>query len=170
MMYVQQFIISLACFLALLLTGCASQARQTGTVQRVTERVGVEAGQPVQITETTTERSTAEVQANAGPDVAKVVGAAMAGFKGDILGALQSLKPAEPAPSGGIDMGTGGAIGTAVTMGALALRELLARKQAQKDAEDEYKRANEAARRAEEYARHLPPPTTPTPNVPSTGA
>lgn len=165
---------SLICFAALALTGCASQARQTGTIQRVEERVGIEHGQPTQLSVTTTERSTSDMQASAGVDVGKAVAAAMAGLKGDLVSAIHALKPADPSPSGGIDLGTSGAIGTAATLGALALREWIGRRQeraekerARAEVDEEYRRANDAQRRAEEYARHLPPPAVPTPNVQS---
>jgi hypothetical protein len=122
----------------LLLSGCFSSNRQEQVATtRTTERVGIEQGQPTQLTETVVEKTTAVEQTQAGVDVAKAVTAAMAGFR--------------------LDLGTGGLAGAAGTLGLLALREFMARRKAQQDAEDEWKRANESHAREVELAKQLPP-------------
>lgn len=141
-------IIAMAC----MLVGCADFNRQEQTATtRTVERVGIEQGQPTQITETTTERTASESQAQAGVDVGKAITSAMAALRGDLITAIQAMKPADPPKPSGIDL-TSGAVGTAVGVGMLALRELMARKQAQQIAD--------AHAREVELARQLPPPTT----------
>jgi hypothetical protein len=145
-----------ACIIALLcLSGCFSSNRQeqTATV-KTTERVGIEQGQPTQITETVREQAVTNAHMDSGVDVAKAITAAMAGFKGDFLTAIAQLKPAEPPQ--GIDGLTGGIGAAAASLGLIALREFMARKKAQQDADDEWRRANESHAREVELAKQLP--------------
>ena len=149
--------------LTLLVTqGCFTSNRQDQTTTVKTEdRVGVEAGQPTQLTITTKEQVVLQSETQAGVDVGKLITASMAAFKGDILGALAQMKPIEP-KSVGFDGTTGGLAAGAASLGLIALREFLARKQAQRDANDEWTRANDAHAREVELAKQLPPPTPTT--------
>lgn len=148
--------LSLFIILAMII-GCASQARQSGTTEKIVERVGVEQGQPTQVTETTRERTVTDIQASAGVDVGKVVTAAMSVFEGKFMTALAQLKPSEQSPSNGIDGLTGGIGAAAASLGLIALREFMARKKAQQDADEEWQRANASHAREVELAKQLPP-------------
>lgn len=143
-------------------TGCYSSNRQdqTSTV-KTEERVGVEAGQPTQLTITTQEKTVAQSETQAGVDVGKAITGAMALFEGRFMTALAQMKPAEPKGLG-IDGTTGGLAAGAASLGLIALREFLARRQAQNDANDEWKRANDAHMREVELAKQLPPPSSNT--------
>jgi hypothetical protein len=72
------------------LTSCTSQAR----TQTQTRTVGVQAGQEVNISTT----STTLASETSGVDVAAVVTAALQAWQGKILGALDAIKP-QPLPS-----------------------------------------------------------------------
>jgi PBP1b-binding outer membrane lipoprotein LpoB len=74
----------------LVLTGCVGSNRQEQSVSVETKQ-GIEAGQPTNLVIRRQERT--DEQAQTGVDVGAVVQAAMAGFKGDILGALDKMKP-----------------------------------------------------------------------------
>jgi hypothetical protein len=138
-------------------------------MQEQRETVGMQGGLPVQISETITRKTSSEAQA--GPDVAKAVAAAMAGFKGDIIGAMQGLKPqpidiaplisavSTAAKPGGMDAGSITAVAGA---GIIALQQYLAKRKADADAEAEWKRANDANAREVELAKQLPPTVTQT--------
>jgi hypothetical protein len=142
-------------------SGCFTSTRQENVASEKTEeRVGIESGQPTQLTITTRERVITDSNTQSGIDVAKAITAAMAGFKGDFLTAIAQLKPSDPKPM--FDGTTGGIAAGAASLGLLALREFMARRQAQRDAEEEWKRANANHDRAESYAKQLPPATAQT--------
>lgn len=143
----------------LLLSGCVSSNRQEQeATTRTTDRVGIERGQPTQITETVVERKTVDVQAQTGVDVGKAIAAGMAAVKGDILGAIASMKPADPPKATGLDGTTGGLMAGAASLGLIALREWAAKRAAAKDAEEGWQKAQEAHKREVEMAKQLPPP------------
>ena len=141
------------------LTGCAAQRQEQTSTVRTEERVGIEAGQPTQLTVTTQEKTVLQSETQGGVDVAKAITGALAAFKGDFMTALAQMKPAEPKPIG-FDGTTGGLVAGAASLGLIALREFMARKKAQEDAEAEWKRANDAHAREVELAKQLPPPET----------
>lgn len=144
--------------------GCFSSNRQDQTTTvKTEERVGVEAGQPTQLTITTQEQVVLKSETQTGVDVGKAITGAMALFEGRFMTALAQLKPAESKPVG-FDGTTGGLAAGAASLGLIALREFMARKQAQRDANDEWTRANEAHAREVELAKQLPPPNA-TPKV-----
>lgn len=169
--------------LALLFTGCAEYNRQESTATTKTvERVGIEQGQPTQITETTTERTALESKAQAGVDVAKTMQAGFAMLQGNLTSLIEAAKPAPvdfapviaaisaSKPSGG---GIDGTTGTALAgLGVVALQQYLAtrkaeerarlereeKERARKDADAEWERANASHAREVELAKQLPPP------------
>jgi hypothetical protein len=134
------------------------------------ETVGIDRGQPTQMTTTTTERTASESQAQAGVDVGKAIAAGMAALRGDMITAIQAMKPAPvdfapviqaiaaSKPAGGIDGTTGGLGGAAAGLGLLALREFMAKRKADADAEEGWRKAQEAHEREVALARQLPPP------------
>lgn len=143
----------------LFLSGCWTSNRQEQeATTRTTDRVGIERGQPTQITETVVERKTIDSQAQSGVDVGKAVAAGMAAVKGDIMGAIASMKPADPPRDSGLDGTTGGLMAGAVSLGIIALREWAAKRAAAKDAEEGWQKAQEAHKREVEMAKQLPPP------------
>jgi hypothetical protein len=97
--------------LVLLLTSCTSQAR----TQTHTRTVGVQAGQEVNLTETSISTSS-ETQ---GVDVAAVVSAAVQASQGKILGALDAIKPKSLPEDPVTDWGTLGGAGAATGLGLL---------------------------------------------------
>jgi hypothetical protein len=145
--------------------GCYSSNRQdqTSTV-KTEERVGVEAGQPTQLTITTQEKTVLQSETQAGVDVGKAITGAMALFEGRFMTALAQMRPADP-KTVGFDGTTGGLAAGAASLGLIALREFMARKKAQSDADDEWKRANDAHQREVELAKQLPPSQNATPNT-----
>jgi len=157
----------LTIIITLPLSGCLELNRQDNTATTKTvETVGVKDGNPIQITETTTEKTIAESQVQAGVDVSKALSAGFAAIRGDFLKVIESMKPAE-AKTTGMDLTTSSALGGAASLGLLAIREYFARKQAQKEAEEEYARANANHDRAEAYAKELEPTVAKTITMPS---
>jgi hypothetical protein len=138
--------------------GCLTETRQAQeATTRTTERVGIEQGQPTQVTETTVERKTLDSQAQAGVDVGKAVAAGMAALKGDIVTVLAQMKPADPKPAG-FDGTTAGLGLAAAGLGINALRDYLMKKSLAKDRDEGWQKAEEAHAREVELAKQLPPP------------
>jgi hypothetical protein len=81
--------------MAFILGGCFTSNRQE-SIATVETRQGVEGGQPTNIVIKRQERT--DSQAQSGVDVGAAVQAAMAGFRGDFLGALDKLKPPSFSP------------------------------------------------------------------------
>ncbi len=93
------------------LAGCASQAR----TQTQTRTVGIQAGQEVNISTT----STTLASETSGVDVASLVTAALQASQGKILGALDAIKPRSLPEDPGMDWGTLGGAGAATGLGLL---------------------------------------------------
>lgn len=74
----------------IMLTGCVGSNTREQSVS-VETRQGIEAGQPTQMV--IKRQESTEAESKAGVDVATAVTAAMAGFRGDLLGAMDKLKP-----------------------------------------------------------------------------
>lgn len=143
---------------ALIMAGCLNSNRQENVqLTRTTERVGIEQGQQTQISETVVERSTTDEKTQSGIDVGKIVAMAVAAAKGDIISAIQEMRPTEPKSSGGIDGATGGLAAGAASLGLIALREYFAKRAASRDAEEGWQKAQEAHAREVDLARQLPP-------------
>lgn len=144
----------------IILTGCFTESRQEQRdTKRVEEKVGIEAGQPTQLTTTTTEQQVDNSQIQAGVDVSKALTAGLAAIRGDIIGVLKEFKQAQVAPAAisepsGINGTTGGIIGT---VGLLALREFMARRKADQDAKDAHELKDQAHAREVALAKQLPP-------------
>jgi hypothetical protein len=99
-------------FLAVLvLSSCTSQAR----TQTQTRTVGVQAGQEVNLSTT----STTLASETTGVDVASLVTAALQASQGKILGALNEIKPKAMPEDPGTDWGTLGGAGAATGLGLL---------------------------------------------------
>ena len=144
------------CILAVCLTGCFQSNRQEQTsLVKTEERVGIEAGQPTQLTITTNEKTVLQSETQAGVNVEKAISAGLALIEGKFMTMLASMKPAEVKPVG-FDGTTGGLVAGAASLGLIALREFMARKQAQSDADAEWKRANESHAREVELAKQVP--------------
>lgn len=145
--------------LCLLLTGCWESNRQAETAKTKTvETVGIQAGQPTQLTETTTERIVTDEKMQAGVDVSKALTAGLAAIRGDFMKALEQMRP-----SSSLDGTTGGLATGAVSMGLLYLREFMLRRKRDCEVDEEYQRANEAHAREVELAKQLPPTNSTTP-------
>lgn len=136
----------------LLMAGCTETRTETASVERTR---GVQAGQPVDLVTTRQERAaaTTDINVEIGPLVQAAVSAAMGDVRGTlsgIAGQVQTLsaKPAPPAAqeiaalikdgadAGGLDPGTGAALGGAGGLALLAFREWMAHRQTRRD-EDE---------------------------------
>jgi hypothetical protein len=148
--------------LVIMLYGCAAFRQEAMQEQR--ETVGIQAGQPTQLTETITRHTSTEAQA--GPDVAKALSATMAAFQGNLLGAIDKLKPqpvdigplvsavSNAAKPGGMDTGSIAAVAGA---GLLAFQQYMAKRKSDADADEGWRKAQEAQAREVALARQLPP-------------
>ena len=96
---------------ALVLSSCTSQAR----TQTQTRTVGVQAGQEVNLSQTSITTSSE----TSGVDVASVVTAALQASQGKILGALEAIKPQPLHEDPGTDWGTLCGAGAATGLGLL---------------------------------------------------
>lgn len=125
-------ILAVALMLAALL-GCSSTRSTSVSTERT---VGIQAGQPTDLTTTRREQEQTETSVDVGP----AVQAAVAAATGDIRGALKVLT--ERPPEGGMDMETGGALGAAGGLGILFLREFLAHRRTQRSDDEGWEKAH----------------------------
>jgi hypothetical protein len=140
---------ALAALLALA-TGCSQTRSESVSVERTR---GVQAGQPTDLTTIRQEQAQSESALDVGPAVQAAVSAAM----GDVRGALSALsgtvkglsdRPAPPSAaevqtmlaavgeSSGLSAETAGAVGGAGGLALLALREWMAHRRTQRDADE----------------------------------
>ena len=150
----------IALMLALvILAGCTETRTETASVERTR---GIQAGQPTDLTTVRQERAAATTELNV--DLAPLVQAAVSAALGDVRGALSGIagqvtalaaKPTPPAAQeiadlltvGGLDPGTGAALGGAGGLALLALREWMAHRQTKRgedEAWDEIKKRGQA--------------------------
>ena len=152
----------IALFLFLMSAGCSTKDTTTA---KITHIYGQENGFPKDVMIAEKEEEHSATQVDTGP----ALQAAILAATGDIRGSIKALaerpipstqeiiKEVEkmfPKSSGGIDGTTTAGI---VGGGLLLAQQYMARRKADKDAEDEWKRANDAHSREVELARQLPP-------------
>lgn len=143
----------------LFISGCWTSNRQEQEVSQETrEHVGIDRGQPTQLTETITKRTTTESQAQSGVDLGKMLAAGMAVLEGKMMSAIAAMKPADPPKPNGLDGTTAGLGLAAAGLGINALRDYLAKKALAKDRDEGWQKAQEAHQREVELAKQLPPP------------
>ncbi len=141
----------------LFLPGCFSSNRQENTATvRTEERVGIDGGQPTQLTITTQEKTILQSETQSGVDLEKAVTGAVALAEGRFMKALAQLKPADPTPAG-FDGTTAGLGLAAAGLGINALRDYLAKKALAKDRDEGWEKADAAHAREVELAKQLPP-------------
>lgn len=142
-----------------IMPGCWQSSTREQTVS-IETRQGIEAGQPTSLV--VKKQETSEAEARAGVDVAQAVQAAVAGLRGDILGALDKMKPqpisfapveskldaltaamtkpGEPVfPTGEVAAGVAGL--AAAVMAYLAKKETKAEKEGHADTQEQLKQA-----------------------------
>lgn len=137
----------------LFLSSCTSQAR----TQTQTRTVGVQAGQEVNLSTT----STTLASETSGVDVAALVSAAVQASQGKILGALEAIKPAQISEEAIPDWTTIGGAGAGIGL-SLLLAWMKAREAAviRKDKETIASDRDDAYERLIEANRQLPPKTS----------
>lgn len=164
-------------FALLMLAGCAANRQEQTATTRTVERVGIEQGQPTQITETTTERTALESKAQAGVDVSKAMQAGFAMLQGNLTSLIEAAKPApvdfapviaaisagKPAPvdfqpvltalsagKPGIDGTTGTLAGGLIGTALLAFQQHMATRRAEERARQEREEKERARKDADE--------------------
>jgi hypothetical protein len=139
---------SFVCAVVLFFSSCTANRQE----RQVTHQIGIQAGQPTELTTTTqtTEESTS------GVDVGALVSAAVQASQGKILGALDSLKP-QPLPDHGPDWGTIAGGGAAALMALMAAMQAKQASSTKKEKEVIAADRDSAYERLIEANRQLPP-------------